>query len=87
MRLDRNPDRSPSPVSSSSDTDDIDDEHEYEAELLESIAEKEVELNHTQELINERNRQVQATLTELQQINSMLKQFETLTSVDKTLTR
>ncbi|UJR32601.1 hypothetical protein I4U23_020061 [Adineta vaga] len=84
MRFDKDPERSPSPVSSPSEDDNIDDDDaDYEADLLESIAEKEAEVDRTQELINERNIQVQATLAALHQINSMLKQFETLMPVDK----
>ncbi|CAF4071870.1 unnamed protein product [Adineta steineri] len=76
------PERSPSPVSSSSDNEDIDNDVEDESELLENMAEKEAELNRTQQLIDERNKQVEATIMELRLINDLLRQIETLTHND-----
>lgn len=75
------PERSPSPVPSSSSSDD-DEQVDDEAELLESIEEKEAEITRTQELIDERSRQVQATLAELRLINSLLQRIETLTATN-----
>ncbi|CAF0810029.1 unnamed protein product [Adineta steineri] len=82
MRFDQDPERSPSPVSSSSDNEDIDNDVEDESELLESMAEKEAELNRTQQLIDDRNKQVEATIMELRLINDLLRQIETLTHND-----
>lgn len=71
------PERSPSP-SPPPDDDQNDNDHneDEEAELLESIAEKEAEMRQTQELLNERHRQMAAALAELHRINELLIQME-----------
>ncbi len=61
---------------------DDEDTNDDEAELLASAAEKEAELIRTQELINERTRQVEATIAELHRINEILRQFENLAHSD-----
>jgi hypothetical protein len=40
-----------------------------------SIAEKEAELRHTQQLINERIRQAEIALVQLRRVNNLLEQF------------
>ncbi len=65
---------SPPPSDDENNNDDINDE----AELLESIAEKEAEMRRTQELVDERMRQVEATLAQLHRVNNLLEQFQTL---------
>ena len=42
------------------------------------MAEKEAELRRTQELIDERQRQVEATLEQIRRINTLLEQFENI---------
>jgi hypothetical protein len=61
---------------------DDEDTNDDEAELLASAAEKEAELIRTQELINERTRQVEAAVAELHRINEILRQFENLAHSD-----
>ncbi|CAF1191739.1 unnamed protein product [Rotaria sordida] len=82
MRFDREPDRSPSPspppFNDENNNDDVDDETELQA----SIAEKEVEMRQTHELLNERIRQAQVTLAQLRQVNHLLQQFKTLAHDD-----
>jgi len=65
---------SPPPSDDENNNNDINDE----AELLESIAEKEAEMRRTQELVDERMRQVEATLAQLHRVNNLLEQFQTL---------
>ncbi len=70
----RSPSLSPPPSDDENNNDDINDE----AELLASIAEKEAEMRRTQELVDERMRQVEATLAQLHRVNYLLEQFQTL---------
>ena len=76
----QDPERSPSPSPPPFDdhNDDENIEEEEEAELLESIAQKEAEMRETQELINERQRQMAAALAELRRVNEQLIQIEIL---------
>ncbi|CAF1269822.1 unnamed protein product [Rotaria sordida] len=71
MRFDREPTRSPSrsppPFHDDTDNNDVDDETELQA----SIAEKETEMTHTQELLNEQMRQAEVTLTQLRQLTNI----------------
>jgi hypothetical protein len=46
------------------------------------MAEKEAELRRTQELINERNRQIEATFAALRRVNDLLEEFQTLVRGD-----
>ena len=46
--------------------------------MLAAIAEKEAEMRHTEELLNERMRQMEATLAQLHHVNRLLEQFEIL---------
>ncbi len=65
---------SPSPSDDENNNDNIDDEEE----LLATIAEKEAEMRRTEELLNERIRQVETTLAQLHRVNNILEQFEIL---------
>ncbi|CAF1183697.1 unnamed protein product [Rotaria sordida] len=81
MRFDREPTRSPSrsppPFHDDNDNNDVDNETELQA----NIAEKETEMRHTQELLNEQMRQAEVTLTQLRQVNHLLEeQFKILAS-------
>ena len=46
--------------------------------MLESIAQKEAEMRHTQQLLNQRQRQMAIALGELRRINELLIQMEIL---------
>ncbi|CAF4668026.1 unnamed protein product, partial [Rotaria sp. Silwood2] len=70
----RSPSRSPPPFDDENNNDDVDDETELSA----NITEKEAEMRHTQELLNERMRQAEITLAHLRQVNHLLEQFKTL---------
>ncbi|CAF4758322.1 unnamed protein product, partial [Rotaria sp. Silwood2] len=59
----RSPSRSPPPFDDENNNDDVDDETELSA----NITEKEAEMRHTQELLNERMRQAEITLAHLRQ--------------------
>ncbi|CAF3660044.1 unnamed protein product [Rotaria sp. Silwood1] len=78
MRFDRDPNRSPSRSPPPFHDENSDDNANNETELLASITEKETEMRHTQELLNERMRQAQITLAQLRQINQVLEEFKTL---------
>jgi hypothetical protein len=53
--------------------------------LLETIAEKEAEMRRTQELLNERIRQMEAMLDQFHRVNRLLERIEILelTNVNK----